>query len=75
MPNTAIRMPTVRNICRHHSSMSRSTRAFTTALSKDRLTSRMPRMTVISRAAHRPSAVCAPHQAASPRQIAVTRKE
>ena len=50
MPNTAIRMPTVRNIFCQNGFIRSRMRAFTTALSKLRLISRMPRIRQRTRA-------------------------
>ena len=46
IPKTATTMPIVRKICCHFSLIRSSTLAFTTALSKDRVISRMPRIRV-----------------------------
>jgi len=54
MPNTATRMPTVRNSLRQNSFQCRSTEAFTTALSKDSDTSSTPSTAVIHSADNMP---------------------
>jgi hypothetical protein len=71
MPKTAIKMPTVKNSLRQNALMSLSTPALTTALSNERLISKIANTKVIQSAAHRPMDVDAPHQAAKAKQTAL----
>lgn len=54
IPKTAIKIPTVRKMRCHNGSIRPSILALTTALSKDRLISRIPKIATVTRAATPP---------------------
>ena len=75
MPNTAIRMPTVRNIFCQNGSMVLSTEALMTALSNDSEISSTPSTVTSHSAGHSPMPEWRPHHAASTRHTAVKARE
>ena len=75
IPNTAIKIPMVKKICCHFSSISLRIEALTTALSNDKLTSIIPNTNTKKTAVNTPIGEESPHQTARPTHKIVTRIE